>query len=66
LPKIIGHEVDLHPVSVIVVLLLGLEFFGFIGVFLAVPVAAVIKVLLCEWHEGQDARLTSAQLASSQ
>ncbi len=53
LPKVIGHEVDLHPVSVIVSLLLGMEFFGFIGVFLAVPVAALVKVLLREWQEGQ-------------
>lgn len=50
LPKIIGHEVDLHPVSVIVVLLIGLEFFGFLGVFLAVPFAAVLKILLIEWQ----------------
>jgi predicted PurR-regulated permease PerM len=56
LPKIIGHEVDLHPVSVIVVLILGLEFFGFLGVFLAVPIAAVLKVLLVEWHESQAAK----------
>lgn len=53
LPKIIGHEVDLHPVSVIIVLLLGLEFFGFLGVFLSVPVAALGKVLLLEWQETQ-------------
>jgi predicted PurR-regulated permease PerM len=50
LPKIIGHQVDLHPVSVIVALLLGLEFFGFLGVFLAVPVAALFKIVLTEWH----------------
>lgn len=56
LPKIIGHEVDLHPVSVIFVLLVGLEFFGFLGVFLAVPVAAILKILLAEWHETQAAR----------
>ena len=56
LPKIIGHEVDLHPVSVIVVLLLGLEFFGFLGVFLAVPIAAVLKIVLVEWNEIQSQR----------
>lgn len=50
LPKIVGHEVDLHPVSVIIALLIGLKFFGFIGIFLAVPIAAVIKILLAEWH----------------
>ena len=53
LPKIIGHEVDLHPVSVIFVLLLGLEFFGFLGVFLAVPIAALLKISLAEWQENQ-------------
>jgi predicted PurR-regulated permease PerM len=53
LPKIVGHEVDLHPVSVIVALLLGMEFFGFLGVFLAVPVAAVLKISLAEWHNSR-------------
>jgi predicted PurR-regulated permease PerM len=50
LPKIIGHEVDLHPVSVILALLLGMELFGFIGVVLAVPLAALIKITLLEWQ----------------
>ena len=50
LPKIVGHHVDLHPVSVILALLIGLEFFGFIGVFLAVPIAAVIKIMLVEYQ----------------
>ncbi len=53
LPKIVGHHVDLHPVSVIISLLIGLEFFGFIGVFLAVPIAAVLKIVLVEYHEAQ-------------
>ncbi|HEX8833409.1 MAG TPA: AI-2E family transporter, partial [Abditibacteriaceae bacterium] len=56
LPKIVGHEVDLHPVAVILVLLIGMEFFGFIGVFLAVPIAAVLKILLAEWHESREAQ----------
>ena len=56
LPKIIGHEVDLHPVSVILALLIGMEFFGFIGVFLAVPIAAVLKIVLAEWHAANLAR----------
>lgn len=51
LPKIVGREVDLHPVSVIVALLIGLKFFGFVGIFLAVPIAAVLKVVLAEWHD---------------
>lgn len=54
LPKIVGHHVDLHPVSVILSLLIGMEFFGFIGVFLAVPIAAVLKILLVEYHRTQE------------
>lgn len=53
LPKIVGHEVDLHPVSVIISLLIGLEFFGFLGVFLSVPIAALLKILLTEMHENR-------------
>ena len=55
LPKVIGHEVDLHPVTVIVALLIGMEFFGFMGVFLAVPLAAILKIVLAEWHSGRQA-----------
>lgn len=54
LPKIVGHHVDLHPVSVILALLIGMEFFGFIGVFLAVPIAAVLKIFLVEYHHAQE------------
>lgn len=54
LPKVVGHHVDLHPVSVILSLLVGMEFFGFIGVFLAVPIAAVIKIFLVEYHIAQE------------
>ena len=57
LPKIVGHHVDLHPVTVIIALLIGLEFFGFMGVFLAVPIAAVIKIALVEYQRNQQAKL---------
>lgn len=65
LPRIIGHEVDLHPVSVIIVLLVGLEFFGFLGVFLAVPVAAVLKIVLVEWHARQETQPPSAMVSGA-
>jgi predicted PurR-regulated permease PerM len=60
LPKIVGHHVDLHPVSVILSLLIGMEFFGFIGVFLAVPIAAVMKILLAEFHDVQEQKLQAS------
>ena len=65
LPKIVGHHVDLHPVSVILALLIGLEFFGFIGVFLAVPIAAVIKIMLVEYQfEREQKRVAEAAVKS--
>lgn len=44
-PRLVGGRVGLHPVWVIFALLAGGSLFGFVGVLLAVPVAAVIGVL---------------------
>jgi predicted PurR-regulated permease PerM len=44
-PKLLGDRVHLHPVWVIFALFAGGTLFGFIGVVLAVPAAAVIGVL---------------------
>jgi predicted PurR-regulated permease PerM len=44
-PKLVGGKVGLHPVWVMFALLAGGSLFGFLGVLLAVPVAAIIGVL---------------------
>jgi predicted PurR-regulated permease PerM len=44
-PKLVGDRVRLHPVWVIFALLAGGALFGFVGLLLAVPVAAVGGVL---------------------
>lgn len=44
-PKLVGDKVGLHAVWVMFALLAGGSLFGFLGVLLAVPVAAVIGVL---------------------
>lgn len=44
-PRLVGDRVGLHPVWIIFALLAGGAVFGFTGVLLAVPVAAVIGVL---------------------
>jgi predicted PurR-regulated permease PerM len=45
-PKIIGQKVGLHPTIVILSVLVGAHFFGFWGLLLAVPVAAIINVFV--------------------
>jgi predicted PurR-regulated permease PerM len=43
-PLLIGNRIGLHPVAVIFAILAGGELFGFFGILLALPVAAVIMV----------------------
>lgn len=45
-PKLVGDSVGLHPLWVFFALLAGGSLFGILGMFLAVPVAAVAGVLL--------------------
>ncbi|MFQ5954799.1 MAG: AI-2E family transporter [Kiloniellales bacterium] len=45
-PRIVGHRIGLHPVWVVFALLAGGTLFGFVGLLLAVPAAAVIGVLV--------------------
>lgn len=50
-PKIMGKSIDLHPVTVIISLLIGGQLLGVVGMILAVPVAALLKVLYRHlWH----------------
>ncbi len=48
-PRFLGDRVELHAVWVIFALFAGGALFGFLGVLLAVPVAAVIGVLARFW-----------------
>jgi len=45
-PKIVGDSVGLHPVIVLLALVAGGNLFGFLGILLAVPLAAAAQVLL--------------------
>ena len=49
-PLFVGDRIGLHPVWVIFAVLAGGQLFGFAGVLLALPVAAVIAVLLRHAH----------------
>ena len=45
-PKLVGDRIGLHPVAVIFAVLAGGQLFGFLGMLLALPVAAIVNVLL--------------------
>ncbi len=45
-PMLVGERIGLHPVAVIFAVLAGGQLFGFLGVLLALPAAAIIVVLL--------------------
>ena len=50
-PILVGDKIGLHPVAVIFAVMAGGQLFGFVGVLLALPVAAIIVVLLRHIHE---------------
>jgi predicted PurR-regulated permease PerM len=45
-PLLVGDRIGLHPVAVIFAILAGGQLFGFVGVLLALPIAAVIMVFV--------------------
>jgi predicted PurR-regulated permease PerM len=49
-PYLLGNRIGLHPVAVIFAVMAGGQLFGFVGILLALPVAAVIVVLLRYVH----------------
>lgn len=49
-PNLVGDRIGLHPVAVIFAVLAGAQLFGFNGILMALPVAAVIMVLLRHGH----------------
>ncbi|AOY76998.1 AI-2E family transporter [Clostridium formicaceticum] len=44
-PKIVGKSVGIHPIFVILALIVGGRFLGILGLLIAVPTAAIMKVL---------------------
>ena len=50
-PKLVGDKIGLHPVVVIFAVLAGGQLFGFLGILLALPAAAVLNVLVRHVHQ---------------
>lgn len=47
-PLVVAKSVDLHPLMVIFVVIIGGQFFGILGMLLAVPAAGILKVVISE------------------
>ncbi|HEY5603594.1 MAG TPA: AI-2E family transporter [Gammaproteobacteria bacterium] len=45
-PWLVGDKIGLHPVAVIFAVMAGGQLFGFVGILIALPVAAVVVVVL--------------------
>lgn len=52
-PKIVGDRVGLHPVAVMFSVLFFARFFGFWGLLIGVPTAAVVMFFIHEWKRKQ-------------
>ena len=50
-PLLVGDRIGLHPVAVIFAVMAGGQLFGFVGVLLALPIAAIVVILLRHAHE---------------
>ena len=55
-PRLMGDQLDLHPLLIILSFLVGATLFGIPGMILSVPVAAVIKGVFVYWVERAPAR----------
>ena len=55
-PRIIGSGIHLHPLAIILAILCGEELAGLAGIFLAIPVVAIISVTYRHWleHKGSE------------
>ncbi len=49
-PLLVGDKIGLHPVTVIFAIMAGGQLFGFVGILIALPLAAVLAVLLRHLH----------------
>jgi predicted PurR-regulated permease PerM len=56
-PAVLSHNVDLHPLTVALVLVIGGELLGTLGLLIAIPVASTIKVVVQEFYANYQAQV---------
>ncbi|TAN21383.1 MAG: AI-2E family transporter [Acidobacteria bacterium] len=55
-PRMFGHRVQLHPLAVLFGVLAGAEIAGIIGVYLSVPILAILRAAWTRWRTFQGER----------
>ena len=55
-PKIVGNSLEISPLLIIFSVTVGGAYFGVMGMFLAVPVAAVLKILVNDFIEYKNSK----------
>lgn len=50
-PRVVGNSVGLHPVFVMLSIVIGGAYLGLLGMLIAVPTAAIIKMFILRWME---------------
>jgi predicted PurR-regulated permease PerM len=60
-PRLIGRDIHLHPLVIILAVLAGVELGGIAGIFIAVPVVALVTVVARHWLEwrGRDEEIAT-------
>ena len=64
-PNVVGQRVGLTPLMVVIALLIGAELGGILGMFIAVPVAAVIKAMLVRLIPAEPEALPGVELVAN-
>jgi predicted PurR-regulated permease PerM len=65
-PLLFKHELEMHPLVVIGAVLIGGEVFGGLGMFLAVPIAAAVRILWWRYRQTQDQAADRDRLQQAQ
>ena len=68
-PKLLGNSLQIHPVTVMIILLSAGNIFGLMGVIFGIPGYAIIKVLLSRlyrWWQGHSSLFATTQEPDNQ
>lgn len=60
-PIIFSEAVNIHPVAIVAAVLVFGGLWGFWGVFLAIPLATLVKAILEAWRRAQDVQIETAE-----